>query len=60
MRIILSEGQVNILNLAKNAGTSIEQIERFYARNLLLAKETVRNLGSVLICTFVKCIEPIQ
>lgn len=48
------------MNLAKNAGTSIEQIERFYARNLLLAKETVRNLGSVLICTFVKCIEPIQ
>ena len=39
MRIILSEGQVNIFNLAKNAGTSVEQIERFYARNLLLSKE---------------------
>jgi hypothetical protein len=36
MRIILSHGQVNIFNLAKNAGTSVEQIERFYARNLPL------------------------
>ena len=34
MRIILSYGKVNIFNLAKNAGTSVEQIERFYARNL--------------------------
>jgi hypothetical protein len=33
MRIILSEEQVNIFNLAKNAGTSVDQIERFYARN---------------------------
>jgi hypothetical protein len=32
MRFILSEGQVNIFNLAKNAGTSVDQIERFYAR----------------------------
>ena len=39
MRIILSEGQVNIFNLAKNAGTSADQIERFYARNLPLSKE---------------------
>ena len=36
VRIILSEGQVNIFNLAKNAGTSVDQIERFYARNLPL------------------------
>jgi hypothetical protein len=42
MRIILSEGQVNIFNLAKNAGTSVDQIECFYARNLPLA----RNLHS--------------
>ncbi len=34
MRIILSHGQVNVFNLAKNAGTSVEQIERLYARNL--------------------------
>jgi hypothetical protein len=39
MRIILSEGRVNIFNLAKNAGTSVDQIERFYARNLPLSKE---------------------
>ena len=46
MRIILSEGKVNIFNLAKNAGTSVDQIERFYARNLPLSKEMARNLQS--------------
>jgi hypothetical protein len=46
MRIILSEGQVNIFNLAKNAGTSVEQIERFYARHLPLSKEMAKNLQS--------------
>lgn len=45
-RIILSEGKVNIFNLAKNAGTSVDQIERFYARNLPLSKEMARNLQS--------------
>ena len=38
MRIINSEGRVNIFNLAKNAGTSVDQIERFYARFLPLTK----------------------
>ena len=47
MRIIHSEGQVNIYNLAKNAGTSVDQIERFYARNLPLSAELARNLQSV-------------
>jgi hypothetical protein len=46
MRIILSEGQVNIFNLAKNAGTSVDQIERFYARNLPLSAELAKNLQS--------------
>ena len=46
MRIILSEGRVNIFNLAKNAGTSVGQIERFYARNLPLSREMARNLQS--------------
>jgi len=46
MRIILSEGQVNIFNLAKSAGTSVDQIERFYARNLPLSKEMAKNLQS--------------
>ena len=46
MRMILSQGQVNIFNLAKNAGTSVNQIERFYARNLPLSKEIAINLQS--------------
>ena len=46
MRLILSEGRVNIFNLAKNAGTSVEQIERFYARHLPLSGEMARNLQS--------------
>lgn len=29
MRLTLSKGQVNIYTLAKNAGTSVNQIERF-------------------------------
>jgi hypothetical protein len=44
MRIILSQGKVNIFNLAKNAGTSVDQIERFYARHLPLSKEMAINL----------------
>jgi hypothetical protein len=46
MRIILSQGGVNIFNLAKNAGTSVDQIERFYARNLPLSREMAINLQS--------------
>ena len=46
MRIILSQGKVNIFNLAKNAGTSIEQIEGSYASNLPLAPELAKNLHS--------------
>jgi hypothetical protein len=44
MRIILSHGKVNIFNLAKNAGTSVDQIERFYARHLPLSREMAINL----------------
>jgi hypothetical protein len=46
-RIILSGGKVNIYNLAKNAGTSVDQIERFYAKNLPLSAELARNLQSM-------------
>ena len=46
MRIILSHAKVNIFNLAKNAGTSVEQFERFYARNLPLSAEMAKNLRS--------------
>ena len=41
-----SDGHVNIFNLAKNAGTSVDQIERFYARNLPLSKEMAINQQS--------------
>jgi hypothetical protein len=46
MRIILSHGQVNIFNVAKNAGTSVNQIELFYAPNLPLSREMAKNLQS--------------
>ena len=46
MRLVLSEGKVNIFTLAKNAGTSVSQIERFYARNLPISTELVKNLQS--------------
>jgi hypothetical protein len=46
MRIILSEDQVNIFNLARECRTSVEQIERFYARNLPLSREMAKNLQS--------------
>ena len=38
--------KVNIFNLAKNAGTSVEQIERFYAKHLPLSREMAKNLQS--------------
>lgn len=46
MRLVTSDAQVNIFTLAKNAGTSVEQIERFYARFLPLSPELVKNLHS--------------
>lgn len=46
MRLILSHGKVNIFNLAKNAGTSVDQIERFYAKHLPLSREMAINLQS--------------
>lgn len=44
MRIVLGGGKVDIYTLAKNAGTSVEQIERFYAKNLPISAELARNL----------------
>jgi hypothetical protein len=46
IRIILIYGQVNVFNLAKNAGTCFNQIERFYARYLPLSREMAKNLQS--------------
>jgi len=46
MRLVFSKGRVNIFNLAKTAGTSVDQIERFYAKHLALSPELARNLQS--------------
>ena len=43
-RLIKSKGKVNIFNLAKNAGTSVEQLERFYLKNLEMSDELIENL----------------
>tara|TARA_R110002096_G_scaffold205926_4_gene392015 strand:+ start:11 stop:1201 length:1191 start_codon:yes stop_codon:yes gene_type:complete len=43
-RLTKSKGKVNIFNLAKNAGTSVEQLERFYLKNIELSDELIENL----------------
>jgi len=42
----MKDAEVNIFNLAKNAGTSVDQMERFYTRNLPLSAEMAQNLQS--------------
>jgi hypothetical protein len=44
MPIIRSDGQVNVFMLARNPGTSVDQIERFYAGRLPISREMARNL----------------
>jgi integrase len=46
MRLVKSKGRVNIFNLAKTAGTSVDQIERFYTKHLALSPEMAMNLQS--------------
>jgi len=46
MRIVLSGGRINDGVLAENAGTSTDQIERFYKKYLGLPKELIQNLQS--------------
>ena len=46
MRIVKSKGRVNIFNLAKTAGTSVDQMERFYTKHLALSQEMALNLQS--------------
>jgi hypothetical protein len=46
MRIVKSKGKTDLFILAKNAGTSVDQIERFYARHLGLSTELWENLQS--------------
>ena len=43
-RLTKSKGKVNIFSLAKNAGTSVEQLERFYLKNIELNNELIENL----------------
>ena len=43
-RLIKSKGKVNIFVLAKNAGTSVNQLERFYLRHLDPNDDIVKNL----------------
>ncbi len=45
MRLMLSHGQVNIYSLAKNAGTSVNQIERFYAKRLPKLMQNLQSCG---------------
>ncbi|MDE4140001.1 integrase [Phaeobacter gallaeciensis] len=42
-----SKGQVNIYWLAQNAGTSVEQLERFYLKNMELSAQQVQNLQTL-------------
>ncbi len=46
MRLVLSEGKVNLFALAKNSGTSVEMLQSFYLRNLPNTSELARNLQS--------------
>jgi len=43
-RLSSSNGKVNIYTLAKNAGTSVDQLERFYLKSMAPTNEMVRNL----------------
>ena len=45
-RLVKSEGKVNIYWLAENAGTSVDQLERFYLKNLAPSSAKVRNIQS--------------
>ena len=43
-RLRSSHGKVNIHTLAQNAGTSVDQLERFYLKRMAPTKEMIRNL----------------
>ena len=43
-RLVKSDGKVNIYWLAENAGTSVDQLERFYLKNLAPSAAKVRNV----------------
>jgi hypothetical protein len=45
-RLVKSDGKVNIYWLAENAGTSVDQLERFYLKNLAPSAAKVRSIQS--------------
>ena len=45
-RLTKSKGRVNIYNLAKNGGTSVSQLERFYLKHAGLSAAEIANLQS--------------
>lgn len=47
-RLRSSKGQVNLYWLAQNAGTSVDQLERFYLRYMEFTAEQIENLHSGL------------
>ena len=46
IRLLKSKGKINIYLFARNAGTSVEQLERFYLKHLDTSDEIVKNLQS--------------
>jgi hypothetical protein len=44
LRILKSKGKVNIFTLAKVAGTSVDQLERFYLKHLPIDERMAENL----------------
>ena len=46
IRLIKSKGKINVYLFARNAGTSVEQLERFYLKHLDTNDEIVKNLQS--------------
>ncbi|WP_254448989.1 phage integrase SAM-like domain-containing protein [Thalassococcus sp. S3] len=45
-RLQSSNGKVNIYTLAKNAGTSVDQLERFYLKSMSISNAMIENLHS--------------
>lgn len=45
-RLRKSGGQVNVYTLARNAGTSVEMLQRFYLKDMSLSDDMIRNLHS--------------
>ena len=43
-RLLSSNGKVNIYTLAKNAGTSVDQLERFYLKSMQPSDAMIENL----------------